>query len=227
MTPGSEERPTNHPEPGRPDDDDRSTVLVVDDEPELTELYASWLAADYDTRIATNGEAALDQLSAEIDVVLLDRRMPALSGDELLEEIRGRELGCRVAMVTAIEPDVDVLEMGFDDYVTKPVTKQELRRLVASLIDLQRHDDLVQEYFQLASKLAALEASTATTELDANDAYRSLVARYEDVRRQARDRLDTLFEENGGRDAFRRLLSDRDVQSDGGLDGITWAAGDD
>lgn len=208
-------------------DDERSTVLIVDDEPELTELYASWLAMDYDTRIATDGESALDQLSAEIDVVLLDRRMPAQSGDELLEEIRDRELGCRVAMVTAIEPGVDVLELGFDDYVTKPVTKPEIRGLVANLVALQRHDELVQEYFQLASKLAALETSTAAMELDANDTYRSLVDRYHEVRTQARERLDELFEEDDGRAAFRRLLPDGNVQSDGGIDEMVRAAGDD
>lgn len=208
-------------------DDERSTVLIVDDEPELIELYASWLAADYDTRIATDGESALDQLTAEIDVVLLDRRMPALSGDELLKEIRDRDLGCRVAMVTAIEPGVDVLEMGFDDYVTKPVTKPEIRGLVANLVALQRHDELVQEYFRLASKLAALETSTAAMELDANDTYRSVVDRYHEVRTQARERLDELFEEHDGHATFRRLLPDGNVQSDGGIDEMVRAAGDD
>jgi DNA-binding response OmpR family regulator len=207
-------------------DTGRATVLIVDDERELGELFASWLAADYDTRVATDGQAALEQLTEAVDAVLLDRRMPGFSGDEVLEEIRERGLNCRVAMVTAIEPTVDVVEMGFDDYVTKPVTGPEIRRTVASLVDVQRHDTLVQEYFQLASKLAALESSNAAAGLDAHDGYRALVERFEAVQRQARDRLDALFEEDGTA-TFRRLLADRGGHADGGQALADRAAADD
>jgi CheY-like chemotaxis protein len=63
---------------------DEGTVLVVDDEPQLAELYSMQLAEEYEVRTATGGPEALDLVDEEVDVALLDRRMPRMSGDELL-----------------------------------------------------------------------------------------------------------------------------------------------
>ena len=86
-------------------DDELPLVLVVEDEPDLADLYATWLKIDYSVRTAYGGEEAVEQLDDEIDVVLLDRRMPGLSGDEVLTKIRERGIDCYVSMVTAVEPD--------------------------------------------------------------------------------------------------------------------------
>ena len=63
---------------------DEGTVLVVDDEPSLAELYSMQHAEEYEVRTATGGPEALDLVDEEVDVALLDRRMPRMSGDELL-----------------------------------------------------------------------------------------------------------------------------------------------
>ncbi|TKX52052.1 response regulator, partial [Halorubrum sp. SS7] len=58
-------------------------VLVVEDEPDLADLYAAWLGDEYRVRTAYGGREALDQLDEtddEVDAILLDRRMPGLSG---------------------------------------------------------------------------------------------------------------------------------------------------
>ena len=110
--------------------DPDATVLAVDDEPDLAELYRVYLDPAYDVRIATGGEEALDAMDETVDVVLLDRRMPDMSGHEVLDAIRGEGYDARVAMLTAVEPDVDIVEMPFDDYKTKPVTKEDLLTLV-------------------------------------------------------------------------------------------------
>lgn len=95
----------------RSDSDDEAlldrdpVVLVVDDEEDLANLYSQWLSDDYAVRTAYNGEQALERLDETVDVVLLDRRMPGLSGDDALNRIREREYDCRVAMVTAVDPD--------------------------------------------------------------------------------------------------------------------------
>ncbi len=86
--------------------DDLPLVLVVEDEPDLADLYATWLRGEYRVRVAYGGREALEKLDDEVEVVLLDRRMPDLSGDEALKEIRERGFDCRVAMVTAVEPDL-------------------------------------------------------------------------------------------------------------------------
>ena len=59
------------------DPTENRTVLVVDDDPDLADMFALWLnRAGYEVRTAYGGEAALDRLDPAVDIVLLDRRMP-------------------------------------------------------------------------------------------------------------------------------------------------------
>lgn len=139
------------------DGGETQTVLVVEDETGLADLYSAWLADDYDVRVANTGAAALERFDADVDVVLLDRRLPDVAGREVLEALRAGSPECQVAMVTAVEPAADVLEMGFDDYVNKPVERDELRALVANLVSRREYDERLQQYFRLLSKRAALE----------------------------------------------------------------------
>lgn len=152
-------------------------VLVVEDEPDLADLYATWLSSDYRVRTAYGGHEALDALDNDVDVVLLDRRMPGLSGDEVLAAVRDRGIDCRVAMVTAVEPDFDIVAMGFDDYLVKPVTKDTLRDTVSTLCTRNTYGEGVQELFSLASKKALLEGEKSSTELEDSDEYAELTAR--------------------------------------------------
>ncbi len=174
--------------------DDPVTVLAVDDEPDLAELYRVYLETAYDVRIATGGEAALEAMDESVDVVLLDRRMPDMSGHEVLSAFRKQGYDARVAMLTAVEPDVDIVEMPFDDYKTKPVTKDDLLGLVEVLCHRATFDERSQEFFALASKKAALEsAGNAGTE-----EYEELLDRMEQVRAGVEETLDRL----SARDAF-------------------------
>ena len=70
------------------------TILVVDDERQLADLYATWVGDDYAVRTAYDGQSALEQADEAVDVVLLDRHMPDLTGDEVLGRIRDRGLDC-------------------------------------------------------------------------------------------------------------------------------------
>ena len=65
---------------------DQPTILVVEDEQALIELYVRWLEDEYDVRTAEGGEEALEEFDDSVGVVLLDRLMPGMSGDEMLEE---------------------------------------------------------------------------------------------------------------------------------------------
>jgi len=170
------------------------TVLAVDDEPDLAELYRVYLADEYDVRIATGGEEAIEMTDDTVDVVLLDRRMPDLSGHEVLAELREQGYDARIAMLTAVEPDVDIVEMPFDDYKTKPVTKEDLLTLVEVLLHRAEFDENSQEFFALASKKAALEA----TDMTDTEEYEELLAQIETVR----DRVDTTLDSLSARDAF-------------------------
>ncbi|WP_299332701.1 response regulator transcription factor [Haloplanus sp.] len=164
------------------------SILVVEDETELAELFAEWLSEEYDVRVATTGEDALERVDEEVDVVLLDRLMPGISGDEVLETIRDRGLSVRVAMVTAVEPDFDVLKMGFDDYVVKPVFREDVRRLVEGLLERDQYDQHLSDLFASASKLAALESHKSAGELETSEEYLRLKAEFE----RTRERIEEL-----------------------------------
>jgi len=174
--------------------DDSPLVLVVEDERDLSELYRTWLAKSYRVRTARDGRAALDELDEDVDIVLLDRRMPDLSGDEVLDRIRERGLDCRVAMVTAVEPDVDIVEMEFDDYLVKPVSEEELLRMVENLRIRDEYDDGVKQLFSLASKKALLEGEKDRTTLETSEEYQQLLDELTDLRTNLDDKLARLSE---------------------------------
>ena len=102
-------------------------VLVVDDEKEVADAYALRLRDVCDVETAYNGPEALETADEEtIDIVLLDRRMPEMSGDEVLRRLRDHSFVGRVVMLTAVDPGFDVLDLPFDDYLRKPVEREGL-----------------------------------------------------------------------------------------------------
>jgi len=148
--------------------DERATVLVVDDEQEVADVYALKLGKKYDTRTAYGGEDALAKVE-DVDVVLLDRRMPDIAGDDVLDEIRARGLDTRIIMITAVDPDFDILEMSFDDYLCKPVDGDDLLDAVEQQVTARTYDTQLNEYLEITSKLALLEAEKTPQELDENE----------------------------------------------------------
>ncbi|MDS0283532.1 response regulator transcription factor [Haloarcula onubensis] len=163
---------------------EEATVLVVDDERDVAELYSAWLDTAHDVRSANGGREALGLVDG-VDVVFLDRQMPEMSGDEVLAEIERRGVDCRVVMVTAVTPDFDIVEMPFDDYLTKPVDRTDLLETVETMRTRDSYDEQVQEYFAMASKKATLEAEKNPVELDAHEEYREVSERVETLREAA------------------------------------------
>jgi DNA-binding response OmpR family regulator len=180
--------------------DDTPTVLIVDDEEDVVDIYELSLSREYDVRTAYDGTEALQQVDETVNAVLLDRRMPGLSGDEVLAEIRSRGIDVRVAMVTAVDPDFDVVEMGFDAYLTKPVGDDELHETVEELLELAAYDDRSKELFAIAEKMALLETRKAKAELAGSDEYERLERRRAELEAQ-----DTEMDAEGFRKAFSGL----------------------
>jgi DNA-binding response OmpR family regulator len=114
------------------------TILVVDDEPTLRETLAEALDAD-GFRVVTaadGGEALLLFREQRPDLVILDLMLPELSGVEVCRIIR-RESGVPILMLTAKSSEIDKvlgLELGADDYVTKPFSLRELSARIRALL---------------------------------------------------------------------------------------------
>ena len=113
------------------------TILVVEDEPTLRETLAEALEADgFRVVSAADGREALVSFRAERpDLVLLDLMLPELSGIEVCRIIRA-ESGVPIVMLTAKDSELDKvvgLELGADDYITKPFSLRELSARIRAL----------------------------------------------------------------------------------------------
>jgi DNA-binding response OmpR family regulator len=178
-------------------------VLVVDDEPEVADVYALRLETEYETRVAYGGEEALEAVDEDVDIVLLDRRMPGLSGDEVLDELRDRGHDTRVVMLTAVDPGIDIIDMPFDDYLCKPVEKDDLTAAIDQQLRAKRYDTRLSEYMEVTSKLALLEAELSAQEVSESEELQELSRRADDLKAQMDSALegfediDTAFREIG------------------------------
>ena len=171
---------------------ERETVLVVDDDPDIVETYAAWLEDDYAVRTAEDGSAAIETIDDTVDVVLLDRRMGEVSGDEVLEHIEASDHDCRVAMVTGVEPDVDVIGMGFDAYLVKPVSRDDLVSTVQHLVDRRDYREDTMRLFSLLSQKSVLESEHPVSELEDQDEYRDLLDEIATLRQRTGQFLDDM-----------------------------------
>jgi DNA-binding response OmpR family regulator len=116
-----------------------SSILVVDDEPHIREVVGSYLAREgHDVRYAADGDAALaSALDDEPDLIVLDVMLPGRSGFDVLRDLRTAGRRSAVIMLTARDDVIDRvagLEIGADDYVTKPFEPRELVARVGAVL---------------------------------------------------------------------------------------------
>jgi len=168
------------------------TVLIVDDEQEVADVYAFRLKRSYDVRTAYGGQQAVDAVDDDVDVVLLDRRMPEMSGDEALEVIRAEGYDCRVIMTTAVEPEFEIIEMPFDDYLCKPIEQATLTEALEKQLTAKQYDATVSDLFRATSKLSVLEAERTAEELEDSAEYQQLKRLTDEARSDADGLVDDL-----------------------------------
>ena len=124
-------------------------ILIVEDEASLSEPLAYLLTREgYETVVAADGPAALTEFDATpADLVLLDLMLPGLSGTEVCRELRHRS-NVPIIMLTAKDSEVDIvvgLELGADDYVTKPYSTRELLARIRAVLRRRGELDEVDE----------------------------------------------------------------------------------
>jgi DNA-binding response OmpR family regulator len=122
---------------------DRPLVLVVDDDVTVRDVVTRYLdRAGYRVEVAGDGEQALRAVVARVpDVVVLDLMLPRLGGLEVCRRLRRDAIGVPIVMLTALGEEEDRvlgLELGADDYVTKPFSPRELVLRVASVLRRSR-----------------------------------------------------------------------------------------
>jgi PAS domain S-box-containing protein len=175
---------------------DPLTVLVVEDDRELAKLYAMWLDDTSEVRIAHDGATALDVIDDAVDVVLLDRMLPDRPGAEVLAEIRASEFDPRVVVVSAVTPDLDVVEMGFDAYLEKPADAVSLEETIERVLTRAEYDETLRELFSLIERQDTLEAVKRPSVLEASDEYRLLTDRIDALQTDVESLLTDLSDED-------------------------------
>lgn len=133
-------------------------ILIADDNPQGCELLEAYLA-DFpcEIRITSDGEQTIKEVEAfRPDLILLDIMMPKISGFEVCKRLRQdketRSTG--IIMVTALDQTADIeraVEAGTDDFVSKPIPKQELLLRIKALLSVGRKDgalDRTLEYLE-------------------------------------------------------------------------------
>jgi DNA-binding NtrC family response regulator len=166
----------------------RPVILVVDDEPNVRESFRLVLEDAYEVIDVPDGPRALEAVRAsQVDLVLLDIRLPDMDGIEVLERIKAIDEGVEVILVTAVKTvrtAVAAMKLGAFDYVTKPFDEDDLLALVRRALQkrslerevtflrgelARQHDreDIVGEHaeMQKLSRLISQVARTTTTVL--------------------------------------------------------------
>lgn len=165
----------------------QSHILVVDDEPELAESLSDFLrrTGGFTVTVAPDGQKAIDILQAtlgketEIDLVLLDMRMPVISGFDVLGWIRNHQAlqYTRVVLLTAAagsNDKVNALSAGADDYITKPYYPQELLARVQTILRTQQLEKQLQRQSQQLATLNRI-GHEVTTHLEVREVMATAV----------------------------------------------------
>jgi DNA-binding response OmpR family regulator len=168
-------------------------ILLVDDEPSIIKLARLYLEREgFRTQSAKDGEAALGMIESEHPaLVVLDVMLPKIDGFEVCRRLRAAENPAAILMLTARDEDIDKilgLELGADDYLTKPFNPRELVARVKAI--LRRGDRIPKDGDSLPIQLDDLIIDPARREVRVADLNLNL-------RTQEFDLLLTLAEHRG------------------------------
>ncbi|MFD0744805.1 response regulator transcription factor [Phytohabitans flavus] len=157
-------------------------VLVVGDDPTVSDVVCRYLRrAGYDVSMAADGAAALAVVAREMpDLVVLDLMLPGIDGLEVCRRLRTRPDGVPIVMLTALGEEADRvlgLQLGADDYVTKPFSPRELVLRVQSVLRRAgadaapsaaplRDGDLVVDEVRRVARLREAELTLTVREFD-------------------------------------------------------------
>jgi FixJ family two-component response regulator len=177
-------------------------ILIVDDERNIRLTLSQALEIlDVETDTASNGEEALSKLKEkEFGLVLLDLHMPGVQGMEVLRQLREIRPDIRVIIITAygtVGLAVDAMRLGAVDFIRKPCIPEEIREIVARVIDREKLDE--QKVTDYASSIEFAKKAIMDFHFDAAVEHVRKAVSFDPARPEAFNLLGVLEELRGNR----------------------------
>lgn len=110
-------------------------IILIEDDKNINNIITS-LLINYDILSFTNGESALKHINNNTNLVLVDLMLPGMSGQEIIKKIRSNNSGVKIFVITALnleDVQIECLDLGVDDYITKPIGLKVLLKKVEIL----------------------------------------------------------------------------------------------
>lgn len=160
---------------------DRPSVLILEDERMVADIFTEYFSGSYDVQYVRTGEEAIDAYTHdEHDLLIIDRKLEQMSGDAAAAQIRAEHEQQLILCVSGVEPGDEIAELAVDDYIHKPVEEEEMKTRLELLLTRAELDATARTYLSLRSKQIALldMHGKAATKMDG---YRSCTARIEEL----------------------------------------------
>jgi len=158
----------------------QSSVLILEDERMVADILADYFSNRYDVQYVRTGKEALEAYTEDIDLTIIDRKLEGMSGDDIAAQIRAEDEEGLIFCVSGVEPDNDICDLEYDDYIHKPVEEDDMKIRLELLFNRAELDTTAREYLSLRSKQIALSAAhgRAATKMDG---YQNCTARIEEL----------------------------------------------
>ena len=137
-------------------EEDRSSVLILEDERMVATILGDYFSDSYHVQYVSTGTEALEAYTADTDLLIIDRKLEGMSGDTVAERIRAEHEQQLLLCVSGVEPDNDIHELDYDDYIHKPVDETEMKTRMELLLNRAELDSTARTYLSLRSKQLAL-----------------------------------------------------------------------
>jgi two-component system alkaline phosphatase synthesis response regulator PhoP len=154
----------------------RKKILVVDDEKDIVDIlkYNLERENEFEVLTASNGKEALSVAATNPDIIILDIMMPELSGFEVCKQLKNNPATSSIPVIflTAKENEIDEvigLELGADDYITKPISPRKVLARIKSVIRRSRNENTVPLLSSDNVKFRNLEIDTASHSVKIKD----------------------------------------------------------
>lgn len=137
----------------------KARILLVEDSPSLAAVYKNYLTAEgYITAVAINGKEAFEQMESNLpELVLLDLKLPDMSGMDVLQYIHQQSLPCAVIIITAhgsVDTAIEAMRLGAVDFITKPFNSTRLRVTVGNALEKRRLSKVASSYQQALERVS-------------------------------------------------------------------------